>query len=375
MKRRGNKEGSITQKKINNILYYRYRAPYPDTHEIYARTRSELQTKIETYNASTTKNTINKKTTLINYMDMWLDGHESKIKSNTYQGYKHLINGMLRNYKGYPLATVQLHNLSSSKLNKYLESLAKDYAPSSIQKMWVLLSKCLSDGIKKKEIDESVLVDVAIPHLSKITKKTKKVAFLTQEQVDILTSELTRKHPNNLPVYGVNASVLIFLIYSGLRVGEATALTWENVADDFSSILVTETYTDTGISSPKTNSSNRKIPMPTQGIEILKKMAETNPNRKTTDYVFLTSKKGMINRNNIRRTLNNALSRIDLNTDGIITTHSLRHTYGSILYKKDPSKIKVISELMGHSSIRVTMDIYISVDDKEKSDAVKKAFG
>ena len=50
--------------------------------------------------------------------------------------------------------------------------------------------------------------------------------------------------------------------------------------------------------------------------------------------------------------------------------HCLRHTFAVSLFEKDVN-VKTISELLGHSSVKITQDIYISVTKKIKAEAVE----
>lgn len=52
------------------------------------------------------------------------------------------------------------------------------------------------------------------------------------------------------------------------------------------------------------------------------------------------------------------------------TPHSLRHGYGSILLSKGVD-IKIVSELLGHSDVAFTYNVYIDIFEKDKHEAVK----
>lgn len=89
------------------------------------------------------------------------------------------------------------------------------------------------------------------------------------------------------------------------------------------------------------------------------------------DFVCINDK----NRNHYtRRQIERTLERIVLNSrcrDKAYSPHSLRHGYGSILLSMG-TDIKIVSELLGHSDVSFTYNVYIDVFDQDKHDAVMK---
>ena len=168
----------------------------------------------------------------------------------------------------------------------------------------------------------------------------------------------------------------MLIAYTGMRVGEMTALKWKNVNLEERYVDIVEAtarikddngrYT-TIDKTTKTENSNRRIPLPERGVEMIRYFDRVNPNHKPDDLVCLTSNKTKISRRNINRTLDGMCRDAGLPHMGI---HSLKHSYGSILLEKGVN-IKTISELLGHKNITTTYNIYIGVDEDSKVNAVK----
>lgn len=83
-------------------------------------------------------------------------------------------------------------------------------------------------------------------------------------------------------------------------------------------------------------------------------------------YVMANSDTGLITYRNLFRVLENILDSNGINHGSL---HTLRHTFATRLFKKGVD-IKVISELLGHSDISITYDIYTHVISEQKQKAV-----
>lgn len=189
-----------------------------------------------------------------------------------------------------------------------------------------------------------------------------------------------------------------FLLHTGCRIGEAIGLSWANV--DFNSKTITidhsmcythlkETNTfNFIINTPKTESGYRKIPM----TKVLCETLQTEYNRQVNEG-FSEAKIGIyesfvfFNRNGQPHnptTINRALVRMvkkynqqeTLNASyekrpplllPHISCHILRHTFCSRLCENE-TNVKFIQEIMGHSDIQTTMDIYARLDDSVKQE-------
>ena len=95
-----------------------------------------------------------------------------------------------------------------------------------------------------------------------------------------------------------------------------------------------------------------------------------NPNHKPTDFVCLTKAGKPYEKRQVERCLTRMLSQSTCSRKDY-TPHSLRHGYGSILISKG-ADIKLVSELLGHSDVTFTYNVYIGVfkEDKEKAIAL-----
>lgn len=155
---------------------------------------------------------------------------------------------------------------------------------------------------------------------------------------------------------GYMKPLLAVACYAGLRQGEILALTWEDVNLKSSTARVRRTYHyATGFTSPKTTASRRTVPI----IPTLKAMLEDyylSCGKPPADsLVFKNEVGGPIDRRNLsNRGFARAVKGAKL---GDLRFHDLRHTFAAMCIEGavDP---KTLQAMMGHASIKVSLDIY-----------------
>lgn len=172
------------------------------------------------------------------------------------------------------------------------------------------------------------------------------------------------------PTYGNNANIIVFILYTGLRISEAIGLQWNEVDIDNKKIKVTNNATIKGKnSSTKTPSGTRIIPLNDIALEIINIENKLNPSHNINDYVFITKNGGQIaSRQNINRTLQNMVVRAGCSVNKL-SPHELRHSFGSALLRKGVD-IKIVSKLLGHKDITVTYNIYIHILKEQEITAI-----
>ena len=195
-----------------------------------------------------------------------------------------------------------------------------------------------------------------IPHKEKIQDKYLENSELKEllNQMDVTTWKLLTK----------------FLSLSGLRFGEAAALTKQDVDFTNSVIHITKTYDSVNeeITAPKTICSIRDVYMQDELKSVCKEINAYMLRQKLifqySSSLFLASKDGThikyyAYNKYLKETANKTLKRE-------ITPHTLRHTHASLLLEQGIS-IDTISRRLGHENSQITKEIYLHVTDKLKS--------
>lgn len=394
MARRKNGEGTWGEKIINGIPYQYHRDS--NGRYFYGKTIADVKKKIANSKEDSAKkisaDVANiKKQTFGEYITNWLLGVKYlTIKRNTLDGYENCINGQIINYEYNDLTDVQVGTLTGDMLQEYITSLKDYYTKGSIKKIYAIISQCIKYGNKREHFQEFIdLDDINLPNDDIITKPKKEIHFLTNDDMKLLYKEAMRINTEELNLggkigelsYGNNANLLMFILYTGLRISEAIELTWEDVHTKTENPRIDVNKTAAVVktrdgsknkyekikSTTKTYSGNRSVPLNKTALKIINIEHNMHPKHKPSDYVFLNKCDEKIDRHKASRTLTCMMKRAGCSID-TCTPHELRHSFGSALLRNGID-IKVISKLLGHKDITVTYNIYMHILEEQKIDA------
>jgi len=170
------------------------------------------------------------------------------------------------------------------------------------------------------------------------------------------------------------------LMFGGLRIGEALALTWKNVNFDKKTITVERAVTEDVtfdaqgniisreaiIGNTKTMCSVREIPLPSIVFEELTMWREHQEKKnlpnivERNSYVFAKDDGGFRKYGTTRRKYDKFKAKHKEELEGI-GFHGLRHTFSNMLFemKENP---KAIQQLLGHRDVKTTIMVYNSVN-------------
>ena len=172
------------------------------------------------------------------------------------------------------------------------------------------------------------------------------------------------------------------MLFSGIRKGEAVALTWADIDFTSSQISITKSveflHNKAHIKAPKTKAGNRVIDIPNILLTILSDYSK----RATSEYIFTSSSNEILTETAIKRLWESYMNELNLKYGyqysvhknmpkklpliiNRFTMHQLRHTYATLLYC---SGIDVVTarDYLGHANIQTTLNIYTHLDKKYK---------
>lgn len=236
-------------------------------------------------------------------------------------------------------------------------------------------------GTAKREllIPTSPMEHVARP----VAGKSKAVA-LTPEQTLALIEHLGSTLQHLVP----------FLALSGTRRGEALGLRWEDIDEEAGVIhlrwqVTRDSENGLHLAPHKTDEAEDDDEGAGRDLELTPALAEVLAQRRKrqarhrlaapvgtwgdSGLVFTTRLGGLIEPNNVNRAFRQAAARAGLPTvgKGKVTPHSLRHSVATLLLASGTDE-KVVAEVLGHSSPRITRDVYQHVVRTQREAALGK---
>ncbi|MCM1400359.1 MAG: site-specific integrase [Clostridium sp.] len=165
-----------------------------------------------------------------------------------------------------------------------------------------------------------------------------------------------------------------FLVLSGLRIGEAIALTPSDINDKYISVSKTYDYINKIITAPKTATSERNVFIQPELKAVIReiKIDELQKQllyQRKSALVFSHPKTGSYISYDAYRQYLGDISDKAINRR--ITPHALRHTHASLLLAEGID-IDSISRRLGHNNSKVTKEIYIHMTEKLKQSEEEK---
>lgn len=373
-------EGSWGKKTINGIEYQRYRKIYNGTtKEFYGRTVKEVKEKIKEFESRNmyVKKTDVQKQTFGEYLDNWFENiRVYEVESSTYLRNEQTINYHIKDSSLY---NAQIINVDFELCQALINKLSEKYSRSTISKVYVILNMCFNYALTKGHIGENPMMKVKMPKESSLVKKKKEAKWLSSNDVEKLVLEAERLNTREFRikgkvgerVYGVNAYYVILIIYTGLRIGELMALTWNDIDFKNKTLSVNKSRakgkidgkTVLYVKDPKSESGTRIIPLSDRALYALRNIKECS--KSDTDLIVTNTS----SESNITRTINRMLFRAGCEVEKC-GLHALRHTFGSLLLEKGVD-LKTISYLLGHSDITVTANIYLHITREKAINSIE----
>src|ERR1035437_2397853 len=198
---------------------------------------------------------------------------------------------------------------------------------------------------------------------------------------EVLTAEEFRRLEAALPV---RERVLVCLALStGLRRGELAGLRWEDVDFEQQTLAIRRSVVDQVVGKLKTEASQRPLPMDVRIAQLLQQWRSVSKYSESQEYMFATEsnragdqrgKQPVSLAKIMQYHIQPIARRVGIGKK--IGWHTLRHSFATSLHRNGEG-IKVVQELLRHSSCRITMDIYaqaVSVDKRRAQSRVVADF-
>ena len=319
---------------------------------VYAKTYREVKEKQQFCIKQSFGSKRNVAVTVDDIMQEWLYQSKNQLKISSYQKYQSIF----QNHISSHLGKIRVGNLTSTTISQFTDNLLSNEGLSKETTNNVLVVLGMGLAFAKTRY-QAIVPDV---HLLRVSKA--KTRALSAHEQRVLVQHLLSQ--DNIFSFGI-----LLALYMGLRVGEICALKWEDFSEN--TVHISKTMqrlknaagkTEVMILPPKTNSSNRIIPIPTALLPIIEKY------RKPNGYV-LTRSNGKFSE---PRLMQNKFAKC-IEACGLEDAHfhTLRHTFATRCIESGMD-VKTLSEILGHSDVKTTLDKYVHSSLELKKQSIDK---
>jgi integrase len=364
-KKRGNGEGTIYRRKNGGwaTQYTVYTAKGRKRKTIYGKTRQEVAAKLAKALSDRDSGTVYEvtKVTVGEYLDSWLrDSVKGTVKETSYANYSYIT----RVHISPALGRVKLKSLTPAQVRGfYGEKARTNLSASTVKKMHVVLHRALSQAVSDGLIPRNAADSVKPPRVS---AQGEEIRPLNSNEC---SSFLEASRGGRLE------TLYVLAVHCGLREGELLALRWEDVDLEATkpALLVRRTLTrgENGrgwvVGTSTKSGKGRRVRLTWQAVKALKEHRKRQLEEKLRlaglwqdhDLVFPSEFGSLFNPSNLRnRSFKRIKARAGVQAD--LRFHDLRHTCATLLLREGVNP-KVVSEMLGHASVTITLNTYSHV--------------
>lgn len=303
--------------------------------------------------------------------ELWINHYENTVEESTFIK----TTGIFRNHILPALGAYKIDKMNVDVCQRHVDEWASKLKKYRMVKAYA--SKVVDFAIKRGYIKSNPFSLVEMP------KKLKRVSIDDEEPENFYTKEQLieflrcMEQENNFKAY-----VLFRLLsYSGMRKGEALALTWKDIDFKKNEIRINKAISrgknnKLYVKTTKTGIA-RTIKIDSVTIALLTKWKKQQREEYLTlgfntsqpkQLVFSNEQNNFLQPTKTRKWLEYLLTKYNLPK---ITTHGFRHTHCSLLFEAGLS-IKEVQDRLGHSDVQTTLNIYAHVSEHVKDEAINK---
>ncbi len=268
---------------------------------------------------------------LYELMDFWLENYVKDYKSEkTYLCYKDCVTRIKKH--STLLAEEDLANLRELHFRDFFNSMSNVYSKSTLNHIRTTIYKSFDLALRNGFINSLPMLKLEIPK----NASEKVVEALTKRQQDKI---------EEIAENDMLGHIVIFLLRTGLRVGEMLNLKWEDYNYKNNTIKVTKSKTSAGL---------REIPLSNGARFIIEYCRKNNK----SDYIFLNSKGNKLTYSSVKKLFARIKKESYIYN---FTPHVCRHSFATRMVERGVN-IKALSVMLGHTNTSFTIQRYVTAD-------------
>lgn len=329
-------------------------------------TKTSVQKQMNQFDLETHVNPVS--TSFETYASQWLVLYKQPtLKASSYDTLENTFRNQI-----YPhLGMIRLSEITTSDIQKMINDIkAQGLSYSKVKKARDGVNMVMKHALTQAHIIKNPMDGVIMPSESSFQKS--EMVYYTEKESRLIVEECRRLYPNSATSVYLYGEAYILQLNTGARRGEIIALQksdWDrenHILHINKSAQTVKTRDTEGkatgyqtiLSSTKTYSGNRKIPLNENAEIALQRLCERHPN---SQQIVCAQNGGVLAPQQYDRTFRRIIKNTKIGRGG---THALRHTFANMLFKNKVD-IKTISTLMGHASVQITLDTYIHFAEVE----------
>lgn len=311
---------------------------------------------------------------IANYLEKWLETFKRPaVKLNTYLVQEQNVRlNILPRWGNY-----RLKDITRTEYQEWINELREKYSEGTVRRIHSIFSSAINDAIHEFGIlRDNPLVRIKIRKDE--SEDSEKIKFFTVEELNRFLAACVPAKGAKYQYSRHYQALFTLMARTGLRIGEALALTWDDIDLKLGTLSVTKTLiyprnTDPRVTTPKTKSSIRTIKLDPETVRVMK---EYRLNQKETilRYGFQRSDLNLVFHgpdgrwlriNVVREYMKEVCKRAGLPQ---LSPHALRHSHAVHLLEAGAT-IRYVAERLGHATIKTT-EKYLHVTKKIEKDAL-----
>ena len=283
-------------------------------------------------------------TRIVDLMARWLSHIHCRVKLSTYQKYESLYrNHILPEIGDIPLRLVTREMIEAFAENRLTTGKVNggELSTKTVNDILIVLNLAFDFAEEEYHIN--------MPKISFFREQKKEARVLSVVEQEKLTLFLL----NDMDIYKFG---VLLALFTGIRIGELCAMQWEDITDDY--VVIDKTMqrlkgengkTKIVVGSPKSESSKRVVPLPEFLLPFVLRF------RKSFGYVLSTNRSMRSEPRIMQQKFRKMADACALEN---VTFHTLRHTFATRCVEAG-FDIKTLSEILGHSDVKTTLNRYV----------------